>query len=70
MEYRSEFRHRQNSDGTFDAICIQCFRTIATQRRESDLAAPECLHVCSPSDLLDQVRLYGQTIETHEHIKN
>jgi hypothetical protein len=70
MEYGSEFRHRQNSDGTFDAICLQCFRTIATQRRESDLTAPECLHVCSPSDLLDQVRLYDRTIDTREHIKD
>jgi hypothetical protein len=70
MEYESEFRHRQNSDGTFDAICLQCFRTIATQRRESDLAAPECVHVCSPSDLLDRVQLYDQTFETQEHLKN
>jgi hypothetical protein len=70
MEYGSEFRHRQNSDGTFDAICLQCFRTIATQGRESDLAAPECLHVCSPCDLFDRVQLYDQTIETHEHMED
>ena len=49
------FPHRKNSDGTFDSICPDCFRTITTQQSESDLAKFESSHHCySDSEL----RLY------------
>lgn len=40
------FPHRRNPDGSFDSICLKCFRTVATQRNEADLAQAERDHVC------------------------
>jgi hypothetical protein len=42
-----QFFHRSNDDGTFDSICLQCFRTVATQSHEANIAAKEQAHVCS-----------------------
>lgn len=44
----SKFVHRPNRDGTFDAICPQCFITVATKLREEDLKSPEHDHHCDP----------------------
>ena len=41
-----QFFHRSNDDGTFDSICLHCFRTVDTQNHEADLAAKEQAHVC------------------------
>jgi hypothetical protein len=46
------FPHRINPDGTFDAICPICFRTIAHQRDEASLQRLEKTHVCRPEDIL------------------
>lgn len=40
------YTHRHNADGTVDSICHNCFMTIATVRRESDLEQFERKHVC------------------------
>ena len=40
------FPHRRNPDGSFDSICPNCFRTVATRRNEADLAQTEREHVC------------------------
>jgi len=45
------FRHRHNADGTYDSICIQCFRTLATGKTEAELIEPENDHVCKGFDL-------------------
>lgn len=45
------YPHRSNPDGTFDAICPECFRTVATKAREADLLQFEESHVCSQEDL-------------------
>ena len=42
------FCHRFNSDGTVDSICRDCFVTIASEPRESDLGLEERLHACDP----------------------
>jgi len=47
-----QFPHRQNADGTFDSICAQCFTTVATADRESDLKKAEDAHICSELDLI------------------
>jgi hypothetical protein len=38
------FPHRQNADGSFDSICSECFRTIATASTEAQLEAAERVH--------------------------
>lgn len=40
------FSHRRNSDHTFDSICHQCFRTIATETVEAELKQYEVRHNC------------------------
>jgi hypothetical protein len=47
----TNFPHRENPDGTWDSICIQCLRTVASSVRESDLAEGEDSHFCDPLDL-------------------
>jgi hypothetical protein len=46
------FPHRFNSNGFYDSICTRCHLTIASARKESDLAFLEQSHVCNP------IRLY------------
>lgn len=41
---------RHNADGSYDAICTQCFQTVASVLEESDLAAFENAHVCDPKN--------------------
>src|ERR1700728_1552209 len=38
------FPHRQNADGSFDSICSECFRTVATASTEAQLQAVERVH--------------------------
>ena len=51
MEH-AQFPHRVNHDGTYDSICRMCYRTIAHEVREADLADFEASHVCSELDLV------------------
>ena len=53
----SNYRYRQNRDGTWDSICLSCFMTAASSERFEDLAALEYLHKCAvPMDLKKPVR--------------
>lgn len=45
---RPKFVHRCNRDGTIDSICRECFVTVATCKRETDLEQPEHNHICDP----------------------
>ena len=40
------FAHRENSPDSFDSICLRCYRTVGTRKRESDLSSDEQNHVC------------------------
>lgn len=40
------FAHRNNDDGTVDAICLQCFLTVATKASEDGLREYENHHDC------------------------
>lgn len=40
------FHRRRNEDGTFDSICMLCFRTAASAPEESELSSLERGHVC------------------------
>jgi hypothetical protein len=46
------FPHRRNRDGTFDAICPRCYRTVATLENEDALTETEHNHVCEPHYLV------------------
>ena len=39
------FHHRENEDGTVNSICPVCYRTVASRRRELQLAEIEQSHV-------------------------
>lgn len=60
------FPHRQNEDGTFDAICPHCFRTVASALLESELAQWENEHVCDRNQLdrIDRLTPLGFLDET------
>lgn len=40
------YSHRHNDDGTYDAICLRCFRTVAHRPDEQELKAFEATHDC------------------------
>jgi hypothetical protein len=48
---QSTFAHRHNPDGSWDAICRACFRTISHHKLEQQLAPDEHTHSCDPHDL-------------------
>jgi hypothetical protein len=41
-----EYFHRLNPDFTYESICLVCFRTIGSARREADLEIAEANHHC------------------------
>jgi len=49
MMTKGRFPHRTNGDGTIDAICPECFATVATSPFEADLGPMEISHVCDPA---------------------
>jgi hypothetical protein len=46
--------HRANPNGTFDAICLACFRTVASAQREETLTLAEHSHHCDPVDMIER----------------
>ncbi len=51
------FAHRPVEGGTYESICLNCFRTAGSARDESGLAKAEAQHACLAEDL---IRLYGR----------
>jgi hypothetical protein len=47
----AKFAHRHNPDGSVDSICLQCFRTVVTTRKQADRLIKEDSHVCDGMDL-------------------
>jgi hypothetical protein len=52
QQFRPNFPHRLNANGTYDSICTKCHLTIATVKAENELAQHERNHECNP------IRLY------------
>lgn len=44
----SGFAHRENNDGTFDSICVDCYPTDVRSHLESGLELWEQTHTCDP----------------------
>lgn len=51
MTPEGEFAHRHNRDGTVDAICLHCYRTVDTGRTIEDLAESQRSHICNENDV-------------------
>jgi hypothetical protein len=49
---KARFTRRLNADGTFDSVCLRCYRAAGHAERSRDLAAVERSHDCHLSDLL------------------
>jgi hypothetical protein len=45
------FRRRHNGDGTWDSICLRCYRTAACAQDASWLPLLQSTHTCDPMDL-------------------
>ena len=39
-----DFAYRKNDNGTYDSICLECFRTVAIGKTIDELAGQEFLH--------------------------
>ena len=53
-------KHRRNDDGTWDSICLGCFKTIARAKSETELREQEFEHVCFPLQ-------FSQEADRHWH---
>ena len=47
-QYKPNFPHRFNSDGSYGSICTLCRLTVATERTEAELCQHERNHKCNP----------------------
>lgn len=43
------YPHKLNKNGSFNSICIVCFRTVASNMTEDELVQEEKKHVCGTS---------------------
>ena len=55
------FIHRHNHDGSWDSLCIECFRTVATTKAETELPTQESTHICQALDLNNSHRADNQS---------
>jgi|CZKL01.1.fsa_nt_gi hypothetical protein len=53
------FCRRRNQDGTVDAICTRCYRTVSTSRDESDLKPVEQSHDCDEFERQSMSTMYS-----------
>ena len=44
----NRFIHCSNHDGIFRSVCMDCFVTVSSNRREEELLEPEQRHICEP----------------------
>jgi hypothetical protein len=65
MDSRSAmyYPHKRNKDGSFNSICLVCFRTVASHMTEDELAQEEKKHVCATSLLSKR----GSIVEMVRH---
>lgn len=54
------YSHRHNDDGTYDAICLRCFRTVAHRPDEQELKAFEATHDCDKLEREEVASVFPQ----------
>jgi hypothetical protein len=62
------FRRRHNGGGTWDSICLRCYRTAASARNASWLQLLQSTHTCDPMDLhawMSDRELFGLNLPQH-----
>ena len=62
------FRRRHNEDGTWDSICLRCYRTAAAALNPSWLPLLQNAHTCDPMDLhawMSDRELFGLNLPEH-----
>lgn len=62
------FRRRHNEDGTWDSICLRCYRTAAAALNPSWLPLLQNAHTCDPMDLhawTSDRELFGLNLPQH-----
>jgi len=52
----SKYTHRKLADGSYNSICLKCFRTVGTSANEVALAENEARHICSPDVWFPQLK--------------
>jgi hypothetical protein len=57
------FPHRQNTDGTFDAICPGCFLTVVHGAPPDALTVFEKKHVCECALLAERGMFFAQVAD-------
>lgn len=48
------YPHRQNTNGSFDSICLKCFATVANANDVTELNSYEKKHICDESFLAER----------------
>ena len=68
QQFRPNFPHRLNADGSYNSICTLCRITVATAKAEKELAPHEQNHKCNPLRLyqLSEFRLGSHPIALYE----
>jgi hypothetical protein len=56
-QYRPNFPHRFNADGSYDSICSLCRLAVATARIEAELSQHERNHKCGLDASTPRIRL-------------
>jgi hypothetical protein len=62
------FSRRHNEDGTWDSICLRCYRTAASARNATWLQLLQSAHTCDPMDLhawMSDRELFGLNLPQH-----
>jgi hypothetical protein len=49
--FNRAYQLRKNDDGTYDSICLHCYRTVGTSLSEPLLEHYEANHTCAFTDL-------------------
>jgi hypothetical protein len=49
-----QFYHRPNGDGAYNSICTDCYLTVASTPRESELTQHEDAHTCNSAQLYQE----------------
>lgn len=62
-QYRPNFPHRLNADGSYNSICTLCHMTVARTKIEAELSQYEQNHKCSLVRF-DQLREHSRSLQS------
>jgi len=59
----TDFYHRKNNPTSYDSICLNCYRTVSSQKAEGELGKDEENHVCEREVLMNLETLIKATCQ-------